>query len=40
MKCPNCGEEMIELHMFLHHIRCESCKYEEEDGFIRNKGAK
>ena len=37
MKCPKCNEEMKELHLFLHHVKCEKCEY-EEDVFIRNEG--
>ena len=40
MKCPKCNGEMEELHMFLHHVKCKNCNYEEEDIFIRNKGDK
>ena len=25
MKCPKCNEEMKELHLFLHHVKCEKC---------------
>lgn len=38
MKCPKCNTKMKELHPFLHHVKCESCEYEEEDIFVRNEG--
>ena len=40
MKCPKCNGEMEELHMFLHHVKCKNCNYEEEDIFIKNKDDK
>lgn len=40
MKCPKCGAEMEELGMFVHHVKCENCKYEEDDIFIINEGNK
>lgn len=33
MKCPKCGNEMLEMSMFLHYEKCEMCGYEEEDIF-------
>ena len=38
IKCPRCNKETKEMHPYLYHIKCENCGYEEEDGFIRNKG--
>lgn len=38
MKCPNCNSELKECHMYLHHVICDNCKYEEKDIFVINKG--
>lgn len=38
MKCPNCNSKLRECHMYLHHVICDKCKYEEEDIHIINKG--
>lgn len=40
MICPHCGEKIIELLIFEHHIKCPHCNYEEKDIFVLNDGDK
>ncbi|HBF2930462.1 hypothetical protein NBN67_19600 [Clostridioides difficile] len=30
MRCPVCNKKMIESDLFLNHVRCSSCNYEED----------
>ncbi|WP_255619166.1 hypothetical protein [Clostridioides sp. ZZV14-6045] len=30
MRCPICNKEMVVSELFLNHVRCTSCHYEED----------